>query len=95
MFLFLLTSRISDKEIPVLTTPANNISNHVLHCYLCHWYVRVSKSSSKIQLWTPIVFIYVRKDVRTCGEFSKQQGVREQKSLGSNGLNENQLSHRP
>jgi len=89
-----MTSRISDKEIAVLTTRAKIISNHALHCYLCHCYVRVPKSSSKIELWTPIIYICVSKDVRTCGYFSKPQGVREEKSLGSNGLNENQLSHR-
>jgi hypothetical protein len=61
MFLFLMTGRISFKEIPVLTTRAKIISNYALHFYLCHWYVIVSKSSSEVQLWTPIIYIYVRR----------------------------------
>jgi hypothetical protein len=75
-------------------TRAKIIANHALHCYLCHWYVKVSKSSSKIQLRTPIIYNYVSRDKRTCGYFSNPQGVREQKGLGSNALNENKLSHR-
>ena len=58
-----------------------------MHCYVCHLYVLVSNIGSEIQINCGYVLsghcIYVSKDMRIRGYFSKPKGVREQKILGN------------
>jgi hypothetical protein len=56
-----------------------------MHCYVCYWYVFVAIWN---QFWNINFgylssgrYIYVSKDVRIRGYFSKPKGAREQKSL--------------
>jgi len=59
--------------------------------YASGMYLWLSKIISEIQIFnfTPIIqthYIYMSKDVRICGCFSKPKRVHEQTRLGNNGL---------
>ena len=67
-------------------------SNHAVHCYICKWYVFVTKVSSEISVFS-IGCKTAGQSIPSCARiwgsvvtFRSQKGVREQTSLGNGGL---------
>jgi hypothetical protein len=75
------------KKPPVPTKRATvSLITYVLACIRIYLKSVLRHKYLILDTYYPDICIYVRKDVRISGYFSKPKGVREQKSLGNTGL---------